>query len=69
MLLQDIWMKKLSLKSVMVNHPKIKGTHSVIGLEVVVGNKLVVNMMVNPVQNNLVRRPNHIAAMQMIVQQ
>jgi len=65
-ILANVW-KVLSLKNVMVSLPKTKDILSATGSKVVVGNRLVVNMMVNLVQNNPVKRPNHIVVMQTTV--
>ena len=46
---------------------KDKGYSLRTGSKVVVGNRLVVNMMVSPVRNNQVKRPNHIVVMQTTV--
>ena len=59
--------KVASPKRVMVSLPRTKVILSATGLKVVVGNRLVVNMMVSPVRNNLVKRLNHIVVMQTTV--
>jgi len=52
----------------MVSLLRTKIILSTTGSKVVVGNKQVVNMMVNPVQDNQVKRLNHSAVMLMIEQ-